>query len=85
MRHFKAFNLKRERDNKNIATWIYAAADVIGLSVNRFINGKQMPSLNACFPGIFDEADEEEAKVQRSTANFLNFAESFNRKFTGKD
>ena len=77
-----------EADAKMRASFDYILADLVGRSVARiYSNSVVIPPLSQVYPSLFDskEMEEERAKKQDelSALRFRQFAQSFNKRFTG--
>lgn len=76
---------KRRRDD---AYFAYTNAMTVGLFVGSMFGGRQPPKIEDIYPEFFPKQDleeiqaiEEEKRIERSAANFIAFANAFNRKF----
>ena len=82
-----AYNAQR-RDR---AYFDYTQAMTIGLFISTMFGPKSPPSLEEIYPDLFDEEAEEleqieqEKRDERSAANFIKFANAFNRRFESGD
>lgn len=57
-------------------------AAVIIRGINKVLSGKgTIPTLYELYPDLFEEERLQAEKQQKSIANFLNFANNFNKKF----
>ena len=77
-----------EADVKMRASYDYILADLIGRSVARiYSNSATMPPLSQVYPSLFNSEEIEEARAQKqdelSALRFKQFAQSFNKRFTG--
>lgn len=74
----------RRRDR---AYFEYTNAMTTGMFVASMFSSKPPPKLSDIYPDLFDEDEEaeEEKKATESAANFINFANAFNRKFGNGD
>lgn len=72
---------------KDTAFFSYTNAMTVALFVSSMFGSKSPPSLHDVYPELFpaDEEAEEEIRDARSAANFINFANAFNRKFDNGD
>lgn len=62
------------------------SAMTIVKGVNKVLTGKgDIPTLTDLYPELFPEEEVKEQKMNKSFANFINFANSHNRKFTTKE
>lgn len=80
VRALDAFGERR----KDRAYFEYSNALAIGLFISAMFSGShKAPELHDIFPDLFprDEVKEEEAKDSASAANFINFANAFNRRY----
>lgn len=81
-RVIKAYNENR-RDR---AYFAYTEAMALGAFVASVFSSKSPPSVNDIYPELFpkeeQEAAETDARMERSVANFLKFANAFNRRYT---
>ena len=74
---------RRER-----AYFAYTEAMTAGLFIGSMFSSKSPPTIRDIYPELFDEEDEEaEQTIQdsKSVANFINFANAFNRNFDNGD
>jgi len=78
----RACNAYGER-RKDMAYFAYTNAMATGLFVGTLFSSKTAPTINDIYPELFKDQEEaeEEIRMERSTANFLKFANSFNRRF----
>ncbi len=75
----------RRRDT---AYFAFTNAMAVGLFVGSMFGSKSPPAIRDIYPELFDEEDEEaEQTIQdsKSVANFINFANAFNRNFDNGD
>ena len=78
----------RKRDK---AYFDYTQAMTIGLFIGSMFSSKSPPTLEEIYPELFDEEAEElerieqEKRDERSAANFIKFANAFNRKYENGD
>lgn len=72
---------------KDRAYFAYTEAMAVGMFVASIFGSKSPPKINDIYPDLFpeDEEAEEEVRVSRSAANFINFANAFNRNFDNGD
>jgi len=82
----REYEAHRER-RKEQARLAYSNALTTGLFVASMFSSKEPPKLHDIYPDLFpvDEEAEEEQKESDSAANFINFANAFNRKFDNGD
>ena len=75
---------ERRRDQ---AYFEYTNAMAVGLFVASVFGSKQHPKLSDIYPELFKEDEEAEQRIrdERSAANFINFANNFNRNFKNGD
>lgn len=70
----------RQHLKDNIQTQ-YMASMVIVKGVNKVLTGKgDIPTINELYPELFPEEAIIEERTKKSIANFLNFANSFNKR-----
>lgn len=75
---------ERRRDR---AYFEYNNALAVGLFIGSMFSSGKAPSIEDIYPDIFSDEEEkkreaeEEARTQRSVANFISFANSFNKRF----
>lgn len=78
----KAWGWREERQNQFIAGVLYQLPTLIAIGI---LDGKKYPEIYEVFPSLFDKEAIEETKrrneLERSRANFMAWAESFNKKF----
>lgn len=79
-RYIKGFVKREERFNRQRASYDYQLASTIIRGVSVVFNGGTFPSIQEVYPDLFEEED----KTAKSVANFINFANSFNRKYKEK-
>lgn len=79
MRAYKAFIESR----KDMAFFAYTNAMAVGGFVASMFSKHQPPTMHDIYPELFpiDEEAEEEARMKRSEANFINFANAFNKRY----
>lgn len=86
-RAIDAFNTQR-RDK---AYFDYTQAMTIGLFIGSVFSSKEPPTLEEIYPDLFDEEKEELEQIEqakrdeRSAANFIKFANAFNRNYENGD
>lgn len=75
---------ERRRDR---AYFEYTNAMTTGLFVASMFSKHDPPTLSDVYPELFkeDEEAQEEKKIADSAANFINFANAFNRNFDNGD
>lgn len=74
---------------KDTAYFSYMTASAIGLFIGSVFSSKSPPEISDIYPEFFPKAEtreateerQEELKEERSVANFLKFAYSFNQRF----
>lgn len=78
-RAFEAYNEKC----RDMAYFAYTNAAAVGGFVASMFSKHQPPTIHDIYPELFprDEEAEEEERMNRSAANFINFANAFNRNF----
>ncbi len=78
----RAYDAYKER-RKDAAYISYCTAMTVGGFVASMFSSRQPPSIHEIYPELFpkDEEAEEEARMSRSEANFINFANAFNRRY----
>ena len=82
-RLLKAFSKRREAEEKRAALHMYTLADLIGVSIGRYLNDKnKYPPIELVFPELFEE-EAEERRTQQSVNNFIKFAAAHNAKVGG--
>ena len=73
---------ERRRD---AAYFAFTNAMATGLFIGSIFSSKPAPAIQDVYPELFHEEDHEEAetemRMERSAANFIKFANSFNRRF----
>ena len=89
-RAVRSYERKKERSQREKASFDYILADLIGKSVARVYNSANvMPTLSATYPTLFSQEDETEAlqkkKDEMSAIRFKQFADSFNARFKEVD
>lgn len=74
----------RRRDT---AYFAFTNAMAVGLFVSSVFSSKSPPEIHDIYPELFKEDEEAEQKIQdsKSVANFINFANAFNRNFDNGD
>ena len=76
-----AFNEQR----KDRAYFAYTNAMATGLFIGSMFSSKSAPTINDIFPELFPKEEQSEAereiRMERSAANFLKFANSFNQRY----
>ena len=83
VRALEAFNERR----KDRAYFAYTEAMAVGLFVASMFSTKKPPALEDIYPELFPKDEEgvsqaeEEARIAKSEANFIKFANAFNRRF----
>jgi len=77
---YEVFNATKEEHLKEMAIYDYNLANLIGYSVNRFINAGKMPALYEIYPSLFEDNSEEE-KLQKQMAQVKAFAIQWNNKY----
>ena len=86
-RAIDAYNTRR-RDR---AYFDYTQAMTIGAFIGSMFSSKSPPALEDLYPDLFDEEAEEleqieqEKRDERSAANFIKFANAFNRNYENGD
>lgn len=77
-----------EKRRKDIAYFSYATASAVGWFVGSIFGSGQPPTLSDIYPTLHpkeaEEQTEEESQaviMDKSTTNFLKFANSFNQRF----
>lgn len=83
VRSFKSY----EERLKDQAYFSFTNAMTTALFVSSMFSTKSPPSIHDIYPEYFPEDEEVEEIVQdsKSAANFVNFANAFNRKFDNGD
>ena len=78
-----AYNDRR----RDMAYFAYTNAMTVGLYVGSMFSSKSPPTLHDIYPEFFEENEEAEQVIQdsKSAANFINFANAFNRNFENGD
>ena len=78
----RAYNAYEER-RKDTAYFSYTTAMTTALFVSSMFGSKSPPHIYDVYPEFFKEDEEVKEEVQdiKSAANFVNFANAFNRKF----
>lgn len=79
-----------EAQERKQASFDYILADLIGRSISRVYNSSnKMPAISEAYPGLFNAAAEQEEiqkrKDELSALRFIQFAKSFNDKFTNEE
>lgn len=74
------------RRRKDLAYFSYNTALAVGGFVASMFSSRQPPTINEIYPELFpkEEEDEEaveEARMSQSEANFINFANAFNKRY----
>lgn len=72
------------------ASFDYILADLMGRSVGRiYSSSTKIPEIAAVYPSLFDSKEIEENKAAKkaeiSALRFKQFAESFNKKYKGRE
>lgn len=72
---------------KDRAYFAYTEAMAVGMFVASIFGSKRPPKISDVYPDLFpeDEEAEEEVRDSKSAANFINFANAFNRNFDNGD
>ena len=72
---------------KDRAYFAYTEAMAVGMFVASIFGSKSPPKISDVYPDLFpeDEEAEEEVRDSKSAANFINFANAFNRNFDNGD
>ena len=75
---------ERRRDT---AYFAYTEAMTVGWFISSMFSSKAPPKIHEIYPDLFseDEEKEQEHKDDASAANFINFANAFNRNFDNGD
>ena len=83
VRAYKAYEERR----KDAAYFSYTGAMTTALFVSSMFGSKSPPPIYEIYPELFkrDEEVEEQIQESKSAANFINFANAFNRKFDNGD
>ena len=80
-RVFDAY-LRQMRDRAYMS---YTNARAVGAFIGSMLSGKNVPTIHDIYPDLFDEEKqqerEDEAREAASAANFLKFANNFNRRY----
>lgn len=82
----RAVNAWNDR-RKDMAYFAYTNAMAVGMFVGSIFSTRTPPTLEDIYPELFPkdeearEKAEEEARMAKSAANFINFANQFNRRF----
>lgn len=82
----EAYNENERNRTREVASFNYSLANLIGLSVARLMDDKaKFPSLQEAFPEMFDDIKYEEKQLTQQDpdimkARFMEFAESHNKK-----
>jgi hypothetical protein len=79
-RFIKGYIHREEREARFRASMDYALATTICSGISSIFGGGHMPEIHEVYPSLF----EEKNKTSQSVANFINFANDFNRRFKGK-
>lgn len=59
---------------------------ILGKVVGIVLGGKgQIPSIEECYPKLYDKEAIEEKRQMQSIANFRNFANAFNARYENKE
>lgn len=82
----RACDAYQER-RRDMAYFAFTNAMAVGLFVGSMFSSKSPPKIHDIYPEFFKEDEEAEQKVQdsKSAANFINFANAFNRNFDNGD
>ena len=82
----RACNAYNDR-RRDMAYFAYTNAMTVGLYVGSMFSSKSPPTLHDIYPEFFEENEEAEQTIQdsKSVANFINFANAFNRNFENGD
>ena len=83
VRAYKAYDDRR----KDQAYFSFTGAYATALFVASMFSSKSPPSISDIYPEFFPKDEEVETVIQdsKSTANFINFANAFNRNFDNGD
>ena len=85
VRAIEAYNERR----KDEAFFAYSNAMATGLFIGSIFTSNAPPTLSDIYPDLFPPEEEKEAEEEKrmadSAANFINFANAFNRKFGNGD
>lgn len=78
----RAYEAAAER-RRDEAYFAFTNAMAVGGFVASMFSKHQPPTIHDIYPELFpaDEEAEEEARMKRSEANFINFANAFNKGF----
>ena len=82
-RYVNAFILREERLVKQRASYDYILANTIIKGVNVVFSGGTLPSLYEVYPELFKNEAEQD-RVNKSVANFMAFANSWNNRHKEK-
>ena len=79
VRAFEAYEDRR----KDQAYFVYTNAMTVGMFIGSMFSHDSPPSISDIYPKLFtkDEEAEEVARETQSAANFINFANAFNKDF----
>ena len=71
------------RRRKDQAYFSYNTALALGGFIASMFSSHQPPTIHEIYPELFpkDEEAEEEVRISKSEANFINFANAFNRRY----
>jgi hypothetical protein len=81
----RAITAHKEMEKRK-ATFDYVLADLIGRSVARIYNSEnKLPTLAEAYPTLFETQEDDEARQRAqgelTALKFIQFAETFNKKF----
>lgn len=78
----RAYDAVREI-RKDMAYFAFTNAMAVGGFIASMFSKHQPPTIHDIYPELFpiDEEAEEEARMKRSEANFINFANAFNKRY----
>ena len=79
-RYLQGCLFREERQIKSRASMDYKLAISLVSILGASMSSKPIPTIYELYPDLF-----EEDRTAKSVANFMNFAQSFNRKFKNKE
>lgn len=80
----------RKQQAQEKASYDYILADLIGRSIGRiYSSSTNLPDISTVYPSLFDNNEIEEKKAAKkaelSALRFKQFADSYNKKFKGRE
>lgn len=82
-RYINAYISREERITKHRASYDYLLANTIVKGVSVVLSGGSFPTLYEVYPELFEKEAEQE-RINKSVANFMAFANSWNNRHKEK-